>query len=351
MSCSSVRNSMVLSVIIPTRNRAQCLANLLDSLARQEPVPFEWEVIVVDNASTDDTAAVTRQKNQALLISIRYVLEPRPGLHQGRHRGAREARGEYLGYLDDDTIVAPTWVQGVELLAQGTADAIAGRIVPRWEAEPPDWLLAQIKDGVNGPLTLLDLGLVARPIQPSQVWGAGFFIPRKLVFELGGFHPDSMPAELLRYRGDGETALMRKFKAAGLNAWYDPRATVYHVIGAERLTVEYLCKRAYNQGVSDSFTQIRATHLDGKPHDDQRSLRHYVRRVREMSLTEVLGALAGQLKRLARRILPPPSPPDAEMQKRMKAAYWEGWRFHQNAVGNDHELFEYVTRSNYLDEV
>jgi len=342
---------MVLSVIIPTRNRAQRLADLLDSLAGQEPVPFEWEVIVVDNASTGDTAAVARQKSQALPISIRYVLEPRPGLHQGRHRGAREARGEYLGYLDDDTIVAPTWVQGVDLLAQGKADAIAGRILPKWEIEPPDWLLAQIKDGAYGFLTLLDLGAVPHPVDQLWAWGANFFIRRKLVFELGGFHPDSMPAELLRYRGDGETALMRKFKAAGLSAWYDPRATVYHVIGAERLTVEYLCKRAYRQGVSGSFTQIRAAYLEGKSHDKQRGLRHYVRRAREMSPKELLGAIAGRLKRLGRRIIPAPPSPNTEIQKRIKAAYWEGWRFHQDAVRNDPQLFEYVTQDNYLDEV
>ena len=342
---------MVLSVIVPTRNRAQLLSDLLDSLAGQEPVPFEWEVIVVDNASTDGTVTVARQKSQTLPIRIRYVLETRLGLHHGRHRGAREARGEYLGYLDDDTIVAPTWVQGVELLAQGKADAIAGRILPRWGAEPPDWLLAQIQNGVYGPLTLLDLGIVPQPVDPLMVWGANFFIRPKLVFELGGFHPDSVPAELLRFRGDGETALMRKFKAAGLRAWYDPKATAYHVIGAERLTVEYLCKRAYRQGVSNSFTQVRAAYLEGKPHHKQRVLRNYVRRARELSPKELLGAMDRRLKGLARRIIPASPSPNTDIQKRIKAAYREGWEFHQDAVRNGPELFEYVTRNNYLDEV
>jgi glycosyltransferase involved in cell wall biosynthesis len=338
---------MLLSVIIPTRNRVKRLADLLDSLAGQDPVPFEWEAIVVDNASTDDTAAVTGQKSQAFPIPIRYVLETRLGLHYGRHRGAREARGDYVGYLDDDMILAPTWVQGVQWLAEDRADAVVGRVLPKWETTPPDWLLTMIQDGVYAYLSLLDLGPISKPVNPLMVFGCNCFLPKRLIFELGGFHPDGFPPDLVRYRGDGETALMRKFEAAGLRAWYDPRATAYHIIGSERLTVEYLCERACKQGVSDSFAQIRAAHLEDQPYNDRRSLGYYVGRAKEMSLSELLQAVTGRFKHLIQYII---SPAHIKIHKRIRAAYLEGWQFHQNVVRNDPELFKYVLRDNYLDE-
>ena len=354
---------MLLSVIIPTRNRAQRLADLLDSLAGQEPVPFEWEVIVVDNASMDSTAEVVRQKSENLSITIRYVREPRLGLHHGRHRGAKEARGTFLGYLDDDTIVTPSWVQGIRLLVQGQADAVVGRILPKWEAEPPNWLLDMIRDGVCGYLSLLDLGTIARPVDPGLVWGCNFFIPRKLIFDLGGFHPDGMPTELLRYRGDGETALMRKFKEAGLKAYYDPRATAFHVIDASRLTVEYLCQRAYNQGISASFTEIRAARgLPGSPplnsSNENRAerlggrwerLKSLYGKLRRKSIGDVAKIVGRRTKTtMARTISKPRKEPYAEIRANIDKAYRAGWRFHQNEVKNDPMLLEYVLRQTYL---
>lgn len=357
---------MLLSAIIPTRNRAQRLAELLDSLAVQEPVPFEWEVIVVDNASTDATAEVTRQKGENLPITIRYVLEPRLGLHHGRHRGAKEARGTFLGYLDDDTIVASSWIQGVRLLVQGQADAVVGRILPQWEAKPPDWLQAMIqaRGGVFGYLTLLDLGTVAKPVDPAYVWGANFLLPRRLVFDLGGFHPDAVPSDLLRYRGDGESALMRKFKQAGLRSYYDPMATVFHVIGADRLTLEYLCQRAYNQGISDSFTQIRAARgLPGSPppnsSNESRSERlnsHWERlkslygKLRRKSIADVVRIVGRRTKKTAARTISKPrKEPYAEIRAKIDKAYRAGWQFHQNEVKSDPTLLEYVLRQTYLE--
>lgn len=338
--------AVLLSVVIPTRNRAQYLANLLDSLAGQDPVSFEWEVIVVDNASTDDTAGVTGQKSQTLPIPIRYVLETRLGLHHGRHRGAREARGDYVGYLDDDMILAPTWVQGVQLVAQGKADAVVGRILPKWEAASPDWLLAMIQDGVYSDLGLLDLGSIVKPVDPFLVFGGNCFLPRRLVFDLGGFHPDSMPAELLRYRGDGETALMRKFKGSGLRAYYDPRATAFHVIDASRLTVEYMCQRAYNQGISDSFTQTRAAQGPVEAPFFSSSSESRYERLSQMSLSDIGRTVCRRAKRIIRGLR---REPYGEIRSKIAEAYRAGWLFHQSEVRNDPTLLEYNLRQTYLE--
>ena len=249
----------LLSVIIPTRNHAQLVSNLLDTLAVQVTVPFRWEVMVIDNGSIDQTAKKAKEKISSLSIEIRYIYEPRPGLHNGRHRGALEARGRYLAYLDDDVLLTPTWIHGVDKLMSGQAEAVVGRILPKWEIRPPGWLTTLTRgSGYSGYLSLLDMGPRGLYIDPGFVYGNNFFIPAQLVLGMKGFHPDSMPVDQLRYRGDGESALMRIFKEAGLRAWYDPVATVYHCIPRERMSIDYLCKRSYAQGISDSFSKIRA---------------------------------------------------------------------------------------------
>ncbi len=337
---------MLLSVIIPTRNRAAYLADLLDSLAAQEPVAFDWEVIVVDNASTDDTPVVARQKAAALPIPIRYVHEPNLGLHQGRHRGAKEAGGTFLGYLDDDMILAPTWIQGVTIAAQGRADAVVGRILPRWEVQPPAWVKALATEGIENYLGLLDLGTRARPVEPVMVLGGNAFLPRQTLFELGGFHPDGVPSDLLRYRGDGETGLMMKFKQQGLRSWYDPRATAYHLIGANRLTVEYICQRAYRQGISDSFTQIRAAHGLGEVPFSEHSLGYYMERLRAMrpaQAAQIITRKVGKMLGLASFL------PYHDIRERIAQAYQEGWQFHQDEVNRDPDLLAYVLKPTYLE--
>lgn len=337
---------MLLSVIIPTRNRATLLAGLLDSLARQASAPFDWEVLVIDNASTDQTPDIVQKKSDTLPISIRYVREHQPGLHFARHTGATNARGQILSYLDDDMILELTWILAAERIRREDAHAVVGRILPKWTAHPPDWLSSLITDGVFSHLGLLDLGDRPRPVDPLLVFGGACFIPRQLLFDLGGFHPDGVPADRLRFRGDGETALMNRFKRQGLKSFYDPLATAWHVIPAQRLTLDYLCQRAYNQGISDSFTRIRADHaLDGAAPTPPR-----LQKIRTASPTRLASALARKAARAANRLVGRITrSATADAQRRMARAYRDGFRFHRREVQNDPELLQYVLRPDFFD--
>jgi glucosyl-dolichyl phosphate glucuronosyltransferase len=345
-------NNLLLSVIIPTLNRSKLLFALLDSLALQEPVSFAWEILVVDNASSDNTSAVVQNKISQTPVPLRYVYEPMPGLHQGRHRGTREARGEVIAFLDDDTVLTPQWISGVELILSKQADAVVSRILPKWEAPPPEWLTNLFNGGTLGLLTLLDLGDDPRPIDPNFVWGASFFIRRSLVFELGGFHPDGMPPELLRYRGDGETGFFRKFKAQGYRAWYDPRSVTYHKVSRKRMTIEYLKQRSYNQGISDSYSQIRKAaglgvgQVSNPGGINRISLNSFARRVKEMSFADSLKWLSNRVQGVRRRLLPTMS---NKIRHQLYAAYRAGWKFHQSAVQADPELLDFVLKNSYLE--
>ena len=342
----------LLSVIIPTRNHAQLVSDLLDTLAVQVTVAFRWEVLVIDNGSTDQTAHIAKEKISSLPIEIRYIYEPRPGLHNGRHRGALDARGSYLAYLDDDVLLTPTWIHGVDQLIARQAEAVVGRILPKWETRPPAWLTTMIrKSGYSGYLSLLDRGSSGGYIDPVFVYGDNFFMPAQIVFELGGFHPDSMPEGQLRYRGDGEYALMMRFKGAGLRAWYDPVATVYHRVPRHRMNIDYLCKRSYAQGISDSFTDIRAMQYDyanlaedkdHRPESTGKTFRFYVDRIKTKSLPQLLTSIANHLMEFI-----PFSQPN--INKRLIQAHLAGYKYHQNEVHNDPELLKWVLQKDYWD--
>ncbi len=297
----------------------------------------------MDNASTDDTAAVVQQKQASLPITIRHFIEPRLGLHEGRHRGAREARADYVAYLDDDMVVSPQWLGGVRLLLDGTADAVVGRILPRWETHPPGWLLRMVGVGGFGYFGLLDLGESAA--RTEHFYGGNLFIRKRTVIGLGGFNPDSMPEHLLGYRGDGETGLWLKLRAAGMNLWYDPTAIAYHVIPPERMSVDYLRKRAYRQGISASFTDLRNAHGLG-PLGSVRGWR--VGNVIAWARRQELYMLVRHLVHRRRR----PGEADAEVRRiqlDLSRAWARGWAYHRAAVRRDKTLRAHVLRGSFMD--
>jgi hypothetical protein len=245
--------------------------------------------------------------------------------------------------LDDDVIVTTDWIRGVELLVQGHADAVAGRILLKWEVTPPKWLI-RMSTCLNN-LGLLDEGDSVRPIEPVRACGGNLFIGKETLYELGGFHPDGFPKELLRYRGDGETGLMLKFSRRGLRCLYDPRALVWHCINTSRITAEYHITRAFNQGISHSFTEIRTAyglyanertrndkfnHSSTEKSVTERTLRGLERRIRVLRNKFFCKLYGGLCKKL-------------ENENRA------GWEFHQTEIQKDPTLLAYVLQETYLE--
>src|SRR5262245_10650210 len=130
------------SIIIPTYNRADSLALTLGSLTTQKFSYTDYEILVVDNASTDSTKLVTESMMRANLHQqIRYFYEPVPGLLSGRHRGATEAHGTLLVFVDDDIDADPRWLQAiVATFADPSVQLVGGRNLPRYAITPPAWL-------------------------------------------------------------------------------------------------------------------------------------------------------------------------------------------------------------------
>ncbi|MYL84665.1 glycosyltransferase [Desulfovibrio aerotolerans] len=304
----------LVSVIIPTCNRATLLRKTLAGLKRQTLSLDQFECIVVDNGSTDDTVNACREM-ASCFPRFKYIREDRPGLHMGRHTGWRHADASVLAILDDDAIPLPTWAEG---MAEGFADwkvgLVTGRILPKFERPPPSWLSSLwVADAYGKHLpwyTLLDFGDVLREIPHKYVWGANFGVRKATLEAVGGFHPDSLPNDRLAYRGDGECATTEAIEKLGMRCLYHPKASVLHCLNASRLNLNYLYERAFRQGISDSYTKTRRT-----------------------------GALQGLLPVREHGTTP---------ESHLARGYAEGFNFHQRALVDTPDLYAWVMQSDYL---
>jgi glycosyltransferase involved in cell wall biosynthesis len=332
-----------LSAIIPTRNRAHFLGPLIDSLLSQRQPEHLREILIVDNNSTDATEGVVKKRMDLPSSQVRYVLEKNIGLHFARNRGVQEAKGTILAFLDDDMIVSSNWTRGCLPIVEGSADAVVGRILPKWEAKPPAWLHKITRNGVFGPLGLLDLGHRVQSISCQSIFGGNFFVPREIVVGLGGFNPDGFPPELIKFRGDGESGLGKKMERAGLQAVYSPVALVFHIISATRLTLSYLSQRYFNEGISQSYSSLREEKKLGKRNIHLFKNPFPGRRVRTPFLKKILAVLFWQIYRRGL------TQQERMIEATVAEAYFAGFHFHQKLIAEDPMLREYVLKQDYWE--
>lgn len=254
---------MFYSIIIPSYNRRLLLNKLIGSLYQLVFPHSDYEILIIDNNSQDGTRdLVGKTIIQHQDLSIKYINEKAPGLHNARHRGMMEAKGDVLCFLDDDVTVDSRWLEEISETFKSTdAVLVGGKVLPDYEVPPPSWI-EPLWDTTNGKkilgiLSLIDLGDDLHEVDPIHIYGCNYAIAKKTLIECNGFHPDSMPENLIQFRGDGETGLAKKIRKKGYTSIYNPKACVFHYVPKERMTLEYFCKRMFNQGISDSYTEIR----------------------------------------------------------------------------------------------
>jgi len=347
-----------LSVIIPTRNRANMLKLALESIAKQNLSQQYFETIVVDNGSTDKTKEVVHSF-MGKIRNLRYYYEEIPGLHVGRHKGLEEAKASILVYADDDIEAFPSWLEGIaEAFKDKNVMFVGGKNIPKFESEPPDWILDMWRPNGNGYrilgyLSILDLGQKTKVISPQHVFGCNFSIRKSVLLESGGFHPDAFPQELIRFRGDGESHVSNYIQSKKLMTIYNPKASVYHWVPKMRMTVEYFCRRAYNQGISDSYTAVRKARGTAPVFNQDTVVSRFRYRtksmldiVRKKGLTEIpdmiwrkinVNAYGGNSRLAA-------------LKRDLALAYKSGYAFHQRMLKVDPKLIEWVLRENYFGE-
>ena len=248
------RPDVKVAVVIPTFNRVDFLMKALDSLAEQTFPSDQFEVIVVDNASTDATHErvmdfADRHPN------VKYVFEGTPGLNVARNAGWRASHALYIAFLDDDAIPVPEWVERIVLAFEQPEPrpaCVGGRIEPMFEVPAPKWITGLLLDYLtvinhsDRPFFLTDI------IHRQKLAGANMAATREGLERVGGFLPglDRVGSNLL---SGGDVLLQLQFETLGLPVYYDPAIAVKHAVPAGRLTQSWLERRAYWGGVSDAL--------------------------------------------------------------------------------------------------
>ena len=239
---------MTFSVVIATYNRARDLDATLQSLAHLRPAG-DWEVIVVDNNSRDDTRAVVERAARTFPVDLRYVFEREQGRSPALNAGIRAARGSIIATTDDDVRVEPDWLdRAVEGIHTLQCDYVGGRVFPIWGAPPPRWF-------ANGPgqqwavIALLDYG--PQPIEFGTRVPLGVNMAfRREAFDRAGLFDTSTGRRAGTLLGQEVREWCIRARAAGLRGFYVPSMAVRHVIPASRLKKQYFRRWFYWRGIS-----------------------------------------------------------------------------------------------------
>lgn len=250
------------TVVIPTYNGAERLTIVIDKLRSQVvPEALRWEIIIVDNNSQDQTASVVEalQVEWSSSVPLRYVFEGQQGLAYARQCGINHARGELIGFLDDDNWPYPSWVAEAVIFAQEktTAGAFGGRIKAAFEFTPDDSVKPLLRF-----LAIRDKGDIAQKFQPSKMQlppGAGLVVRKTAWVE-------SIPSKLVNIsRAGDDYELSLRMDKHGWEIWYNPLMVIDHFIPAARLERDYLLKLAHRYGLCTCYLLTVKTPLWQQP--------------------------------------------------------------------------------------
>jgi GT2 family glycosyltransferase len=236
------------SIVIATYNRAGDLAETLASLAGLRPCG-SWEVVVVDNNSTDTTRSVVENAAQTFPAPLTYVFEKEQGRSPALNAGIRRARGEIIVTTDDDVRVGKDWLdRAAAALDSCNCDYVGGRVLPIWGGPRPAWL--PDRGGKHwAVIALLDYG--AEPIEFGARVPLGVNMAfRRSAFDRAGLFDARTGRKAGTLLGQEVREWCIRARAAGVRGYYAPEMVVHHIIPAARLNKRYFRRWFYWRGIS-----------------------------------------------------------------------------------------------------
>lgn len=244
------------SLIVPTYNRAGYLNKSLETFAHQSLDKNSYEIIVVDNNSSDNTKKVF----DGFAIKFPehnwvYFFEPKQGLHYARNRGIELSRGEIVVFGDDDVEASSHWLESLlnSFEKDDKIGVVGGPIVPIWDASPPEWIYDYGTKDIHGVFAYLNYGNESKYLTSEYLFGCNFAIRKKLAIEIHGSGPDTFPASMIHYSGSGESAMELRVKAKGYRSYYNAGASVGHHCPVSRCTLEYFVNRYRRWAVEEIY--------------------------------------------------------------------------------------------------
>jgi glycosyltransferase involved in cell wall biosynthesis len=244
---------MDISVIICTYNRCESLRQTLETCCTlQIPTGVTWELLVVDNSSTDRTKDVCHEF--AGKLPLRYVFEAQQGKSYALNQSVVAANGDLLLFTDDDVDLDKMWIADTWAAACRHPDAgfFGGKVIPRWQSPPPRWLADHSPQLLGGVSVHYDQGPSERYlVSDSEVFmGANFAIRREIFGNGSRFREDLGPNGRDQVRGE-ESQLLTQLLHDGCKGVYVPEAIVHHRNPRKRMTERYVREWFIGYGMSE----------------------------------------------------------------------------------------------------
>lgn len=243
----------MISVILCTYNRDKYIYNVLKSVAENDYPHDQYEVVLVNNNSTDGTENECRRFQADYPdIRFRYFLETNQGLSYARNCGIRNAQGDLLVYVDDDATVNPEYLRTYSDFFTSHPEAVAagGPILPVYETEEPEWMTHYTRQLITGKLFL---GNNQREFPRGAFPGGGNSCYRKSVFDTVGLFNVELGRKGNSLIGAEEKDIFDKMTTHGMHFYYLPNAILYHIIPPHKLTQDYFDRLTYSIGVSERY--------------------------------------------------------------------------------------------------
>jgi glycosyltransferase involved in cell wall biosynthesis len=247
------------TVLICTYNRAELLANTLDSLARSRSNGLRWDAVIVDNNSTDHTREVITSRIAGFPVPLRYLFEPRQGKSIALNTGLAATEATFVLFTDDDVRVGGEWVEAGcrPMLEDDGIDYTGGPVLPMWERPCPSWL-DQSRQDLWGTLAILDYGPDRFVFEERRrvPLGANMAVRRSLIDRVGGFDPDlgRRGSSLI---GQEQAEFFCRSREAGARGVYEPAMSLEHHVPERRLNRDYFRRWWYSKGIAKSRLEQR----------------------------------------------------------------------------------------------
>ncbi len=240
---------MLISIIVATYNRAEQLRAALQSLLHLHTLAsFDYEVVVVDNASTDDTNSVVQSIAEDSPVPIRIVAETMPGVAFARNRGITESSGDWVAFFDDDQIADPDWLKELFSLAElVSARCVGGRV----DLNLPQNELVRLSQVCRAILGETFHGSQPIKLGRKELPGTGNVLLHRSIFKSVGIFDEAT------IFGGEDAGLFRAVRKAGYDIWYAPQAVVLHAVPTYRLGIDYFMWASLRHGVAYAFLDCK----------------------------------------------------------------------------------------------
>ncbi|MDR0907244.1 MAG: glycosyltransferase [Rikenellaceae bacterium] len=238
------------SIVIATYNRGEKLLRTLGSLAAQTLPAAEWEAVVVNNNSSDNTGEVfERFASQHPELRLRMVGESRQGLSWARNKGIEEARGAVIALIDDDVEINPEFAEVYAAFfdRHPAVSAAGGKVIPLYETARPEWMSPFAERPIAGTL---DRGEVEKPLGRGYPTGANMAMRAEIFKKYGAFNTE-LGRTGANPLGGEEKDFFARITSAGEVVWWVPRAVIFHIIPPEKLTADYFRRVSRGCGASE----------------------------------------------------------------------------------------------------